>query len=178
MTKSQFSLAAALAAVAACWAGAPAQAQSVPAAAPALSTDVPVYQGTAFVTAVTSVCTTNKIAVGDYYTMIFRQQPRPGNTVYGGGIQFNSERSAVSYVMPASTALNGGVQNQPSVSGYGASSEAGPFSFTGGFDLTISPATLNPTTPAAAITITGTVANFFDYTGCTITIRAALPLRP
>ena len=176
MRRLQLSFVATIAAVAACSACAPAQAQSSPVAAPALSTDVPVYQGVAFVTAVTSACTTNKIAVGDYYTMIFRQQPRPGNTVYGGGIQFNSERSAVSYVMPANTALNGGVQNQPSVSGYGASSEAGPYSFTGGFDLAISPATLTSTTQV--VIMKGTFANFFGYTGCTITIRAALPLRP
>ncbi len=178
MARLRFSLVAAIAAVAACAAGAPAQAQSTPAAAPAVSTDVPVYQGVAFFTAVSgTACTSNGFNVGDWYVMEYRQLPRPSHTTYGGGIQFASERSAFSLVMAPGANLNGGVQNHPSVDGYGESSEAGPFSFTGGFDLTISsPGTA--AAPAASVTITGTVANFFSYTGCTVTIRASLALRP
>ena len=175
MTKARFSVVAAIAAIAACSAGAPAQAQSDPAAAPAVSTGVPVYQGTAFVTAVTSACATN-FGVGDYYTMLFRQLVESGNTSYGGGIAFFSPRSAVAYVMPANKPLNGGKQSQTSVNAHGESSKVGPFSYTGGFNLTISPATLAASTPN--VTITGTVTNFFNYSGCTVTIRAALALRP
>jgi hypothetical protein len=73
--------------------------------------------------------------------------------------------------------LNGGVQNQPRVTAYGESSEAGPYSYTGGFNLKISsPGTLKA--PAAYVTITGTVTNIWNYTGCTVTINAALALRP
>jgi hypothetical protein len=179
MARLQFSLVAAIAAVAACSAGAPAQAQSSPAATPALSTDVPVYQGGVFVTAVTSACTANNIAVGNYWTMDFRQLPRPVNTAhFGGGFEFVSDRSSLSYVMPPGTPLNGGHTVQTSVTAYGESGEAGPYNYTGAFNLTISPATLNATTPSAVVTITGTVADLWDYTGCTVTIRAALALRP
>jgi hypothetical protein len=151
-------------AAAACAAGAPAQ---------AVSTVVPVYQGTAFVTAVAGSCA----AVGDYYTMVYRQLVEPSNTSYGGGVSFTSERATVSYVMPAMKPLNSGTQNQPTLTFYGQSAEAGPFSSTGGFDLKIS----NPGSskaPKASVTITGTVTNFFATSGCTVTIAAALQLRP
>ena len=81
----------------------------------AFATDVPVYQGTAFFTAVAGTCASDGVAVGDYATMIYRQQPRSSFPSYGGAIAFVTRRSAVSYVMPASTPLNGG--NEPSVSG-------------------------------------------------------------
>jgi hypothetical protein len=138
--------------------------------------NAPVYQGTAFVNGVTSACATNGIAVGDYYTIIYRQLAESGSA-YGGGVQFDDGRSAVSYVMPANEALNSGTQNQPSVTAYVQSSEADPTSYTAGFDLKISsPGTAKK--PAADVTITGTVANFFNDTGCTVTIGAALELRP
>jgi hypothetical protein len=149
-------------AAAACSVGAPAQ---------AVSTVVPVYQGTAFVTAVSGSCA----AVGDYYTMVYRQLVEPSNTSYGGGVSFVSERSTVSYVMPANKPLNSG--NQPTLNAYGQSAEAGPFTYTGGVNLKISsPGTTKK--PKTSVTITGTVTNFFDTTGCTVTIGAALQLRP
>ena len=161
MTRLQLSLATAVMAIAVC-----------PTAGSA-TTDVPVYQGTAFITAVTgSACATNGVAIGNYSTMIYRQQPR-SNSTYGGAIQFVSGRSAVSYVMPANTALNGGVTNV-SVDAYGESSLVGPFNFSGGFDLTIS----DPTGPAPGVTIAGTVANMWGVSGCSATIEASLALRP
>ena len=136
-----------------------------------------IYQGTAFVTGVTSACTANGVAIGDYDTMEYRQLAESGNASYGGGVSFVSGRSTVSYVMPATMPLNSGTQNQPSLTVYGQSGEAGPYNYPAGFNLTISsPGT--STSPAAYVTITGTVTNFFNYTGCTITIGAALELRP
>jgi hypothetical protein len=128
-----------------------------------VSTGEPVYQGTAFITAVTSSCTANSINVGDYYTILYRQLPESGNTVYGGGIAFFGSRSALSYVLPANTALNGGQQKVNSVTVYGQSSKVGP-------------ATRTATTPS--VQINGTVGSFFNYTGCTITVRSSLALRP
>jgi hypothetical protein len=177
MTTLRLSLVAAIAAAAACSAGAPAQAQSGPAAPATVSTGVPVYQGTAFILTVNTACTNNGVNVGDYDTMLYRPLAESGKN-YGGGIDFNSERSAVSYVMPANTPLNGGVQNHSSVAIYGESSKVGPFSGTGGFNLQIS----NPGTvaaPAPSVTITGTVNNLWNYSSsCNVTIRAALALRP
>jgi hypothetical protein len=136
----------------------------------------PVYQGTAFVNAVTTACTTNGVAVGDYYTIIYRQLAESGSG-YGGGVQFADGRSTVSYVMPANEPLNSGTQNQPSLTAYIQSSEADPASYTAGFDLKISsPGTVKK--PATDVTITGTVTNFFSYADCTVTIGAALELRP
>lgn len=150
---------------------------SLGAPAHAVSTVVPVYQGTAFVKGVTSACTTNGIAIGDFYTMIYRQLVEPSNTSYGGGVSFITERSAVSYVMPASKPLNSGTQTQSSLTAYGESGEAGPYNYSAGFSLKISsPGTVKK--PAADVIITGTLTNFFNYTGCTITIGAALELRP
>lgn len=159
MTRLRLSLLAAVTTIAVC-------------STPAFATDVPIYQGTAFFTAVAGTCASDGVAVGDYATMIYRQQPRPSVSSYGGAIAFVSRRSAVSYVMPASTALNSG--NQPSVSAYGESSLVGPYNYTGAFNLTIS----NPAGPAPGVTITGTVADIYDYTGCTVTIEASLALRP
>jgi hypothetical protein len=103
--------------------------------------------------------------------MIYRQQPRPDVTAYGGAIAFVSGRSAVSYVMPANMQLNSGSET---ANAYGESSLVGPYSYTGTLDLTIS----NPAGPAAGVTITGTVGNIYNYTGCTVTIEASLALRP
>ena len=73
--------------------------------------------------------------------------------------------------------MNSGTQTQSSLTAYGELGEAGPYSYSGGFSLKISsPGTLK--TPAADVIISGTVTNFFNYTGCTITIGAALELRP
>ena len=172
MTNRRLSCLLVAAGIAACSVGASAWAQSVPGT---VSTGVPVYQGTAFVTGVAG-CVSSNIPVGDAYVMLYRQLVEPNNTVYGGGIAFATERSSTSYVMPANQPLNAGKQVQTSVNAYGESSKVGPFSYTGGFNLVISPSTLTATTPA--VTIKGTVSNFFNNTGCTITIRAALALRP
>ena len=78
---------------------------SLGAPAHAVSTVVPVYQGTVFVKGVTTACTDNGIAIGDFYTMIYRQLVEPNNINYGGGVSFVTERGAVSYVMPATQAI-------------------------------------------------------------------------
>ncbi len=188
MTTLRLSLVAAIAAVAACSAGAPAHAQSGPAAPATVTTGVPVYQGTAFILTANSACTSNGVNVDDYYTMLYRPYPKSGNTVYGGGIQFNTDRSTVSYVLPANTNLLPANEVQSSVDINGQSSKVGPFctgggascgSGTGGsFSLTIS----NPGTtaaPAKSVTITGTVNNLWNFSSsCNVTIRAAMSLRP
>jgi hypothetical protein len=121
-------------AVCACAGSAMAQQGSV--APPTVSTGVPVYQGTAFVSPI----------------------------------------SSVSYVLPAGVSLLGGYQTFPSVSAHGESSDVGPFNYTGSLNLTIAPAPLTPST--SNVYITGTVGDIFGYAGCTVTIRAALALRP
>jgi hypothetical protein len=161
-------------AVCACAGSAMAQQGSV--APPTVSTGVPVYQGTAFVIGVSDGCASSVPAVGDYYTMLYRAFPETGNTLYGGGIAFVTPISSVSYVLPAGVSLLGGYQTFPSVSAHGESSDVGPFNYTGSLNLTIAPALLTPST--SNVYITGTVGDIFGYAGCTVTIRAALALRP
>jgi len=176
MTNLRVSSVLVAAGIATCSVGASARAQEAGSVPATVSTGVPVYQGTAFITAVTTACTANNIVVGDYYTMLYRQLVEAGNTSYGGGIGFATERGSVSYVMPANQPLNAGKQVQTSVNAYGESSKVGPFSYTGGFNLVISPSKLSAMSPG--VTIKGTVTNFFNDTGCTATIRASLALRP
>ena len=162
-----------IAAVAACWAGG---------AAPALAASAPVWQGTAFVTAVSGNCASNGVNVGTYYTMLYREQAQSGNTVYGGGVQFASQRSSVSYVMPANDSLPSGQEDsEPSstLTAYGQSSLGGPFggpgNYIASFDLTIS-STSSGT--ATNVTITGTVNNLWNYSSpCNVTIEASLALQ-
>jgi len=170
MTGLRFTLVAAIAAVTACSAG----------AALAVTAAPPVWQGTAIVTALTDVttnaCENAGYGVGNYYTMIYREDYQSDNQNYGGGVQFATERSSNSYVMPASQNLpSGTTDNEPSVAAFGQSSRVGYFGYTGAFDLTIS-STSSGTAPN--VTINGTVADFFGNTGCTVTIEASLALRP
>jgi hypothetical protein len=180
MANSKLLLVAAMAA-AACSAGAAAQAQSSQADTATVSTGVPVYQGVAFVTAYTDAtadaCENAGFAVGSYDTMIYRQLVESGNTSYGGGFGFANERDGFSFVMPAGKPLNSGTQKLTTASFYGESSQVGPYSYTGAFDLKIS-SPGSATKPKASVTISGTVTNYYGTTGCDVTINAALTLRP
>jgi hypothetical protein len=179
MANLRFLLVAAIAA--ACSAGAPAQAQSSPAVAATVSTGVPVYQGVAFVTAYTDAtagaCENAGLGVGSYVTITYRELVESGNTTYGGGFGIANDRDGYSYVAPANTEFKNGTQKQTSVTFNGQSSSAGPYSFTGGFNLKISnPGSMKK--PAAYVTISGTLTNLYGVTGCNVTINAALALRP
>jgi len=151
-----------------------AAAEEIP-AAPTLSTGVPVYQGTAFWTAVSNACASFGVSVGDYYMMTYRQAVEPGNSDYGGGIALNSDRLGVAYVLPANQPLPAGHQVH-TVTVTGLSSKVGPYQYSSTMNLTISPNTTTGST--SAVTITGTLTNFFAYTGCNVTFRSALSLRP
>jgi len=142
-------------------------------AAPVAS--APVYQGAAFVTAVSSGCAADQASVGDYYTILYRPTAQTGPS-FGGGVALVTPSSSYSYVLPKGVSLNGGLQNFPQVSVHGESSQVGPVNYTGSLDLTISPSTL--TAKTTSVFITGTVGDVFNFTGCNVTIRAALALRP
>ena len=147
-----------------------------PALAQSVSPGVPVYQGTAFVTGVSSGCAAGAASVGDDYTILYRELPAIGNALYGGGVAFVAPLSSVSYVLPAGVALIGGRQTFSTVAAHAESPDVGPFQYSGSLDLTISPEMLTPLTPS--VYITGTVGNMFGNSGCAVTIRAALALRP
>ena len=162
--------------LAATWAFGSMLAPAGSASAQNVSPGVPVYQGTAFVTAVSSGCAAGAASVGDDYTILYREFPETGNALYGGGVAFVAPLSSVAYVLPAGVVLIGGRQTFATVRVHGESPDVGPFQYTASLDLTIAPEMLTPSTPS--VYITGTVGDMFGNSGCAVTIRAALALRP
>jgi hypothetical protein len=61
--------------------------------------------------------------------------------------------------------------------GFGIGSRAGFGQYAGTYNLTVVPATITAATPATitaftdAVTITGTITNFFNTTGCNVTFE-------
>ena len=137
---------------------------------------VQVFQGQVFVTAVNAPCTAaSAVAVGDHYLGLFRSVLNPSFPLIGGGFSLHGQRSAAVYQLPAGIALPGGAQSK-TVPVTGVSSRVGIFAFTSTYTLNIAPAAIVATTPY--VTITGTLTNFFDTAGCTVSIRGAFTVRP
>ena len=139
----------------------------------------PVYQGAAFVIAAsggtTGACASNGVKAGDAYTILYRPAAQSGSEVYGGGIGLASDLASESLDLAAGVDLPAGRETR-TVIAHGQSSAVGPFSTSSTFDLEIGPDPL----PAKALwaTIAGTVTNMWGFGGCTVTLRAALALRP
>jgi hypothetical protein len=106
------------------------------------------------------------------YTVVYRPilpgQPGPE------GLTFDSGYSAwlVIPTSPGGSLFGSGTYVADGISG---SAERLPRS-TGTFSLAILPATITDSTPA--VTISGSLTDFLGVKGCTVTLNAALALRP
>jgi hypothetical protein len=134
--------------------------------------DATVWQGVGFIKTVTPACTTVPVAeVDDYYTVVYRpiltQIKQPGPE----GLAFYTDRSSQVFNSPSSSKSLDGTGTYK---GDGIGSHANSFAFAGTYALTISAVT--PTTPI--VTVDGTLTNFWDTAGCTVTFESVLGLRP
>ena len=154
------------------------------AAQAATSTDPQVWQGEAFVTGFTTAaaktaCTTGNIAaIGDYYLVVYRPiiAGSPNNPVTDDeGLSFFGSRNAIHYFTSdgVSFATPGNafilyLSTHAESSGQTATPAAVPF------NLKI---TKGITLKTQAITITGSLNDWENVTGCDVTISAALTER-
>lgn len=141
-----------------------------------------VWQGSAFITAVSSACATNNTAaVGDDYTIVYRPiiVGSAGNGVTNdAGLSFFSGRNGMHYFTKVGVAFKASGDayfvylGSRATSGDSGSTADPP---TIPYALTIKPAPITTTTPT--VTISGTVDDFFGTTGCNISFTSALDLR-
>jgi hypothetical protein len=133
-----------------------------------------VWQGTVFVESVTGACTTAGVtSVGDYYTMVYRPII-PGSQTGPEGLTFIGARAGQAWYTLSATASfsSPAVANILALYSHATSTFAAS---TGGYSLTILPAPIATNTPT--VTITGMLSNFWDTSGCNVTISAALAAR-
>ncbi len=131
-----------------------------------------VWQGEAFVTAVTDACAPGSTAeVGDFFRIIYR--PKLSSLDPAEGLSFVGSRSTYLAISQAGGAM---FQGSGTYKGTYLSSRAATGSTTGAFQLSISPLPILSGT--GTITISGTITNFFAVTGCDITFRSAFTPRP
>lgn len=131
------------------------------------------FQGDIFITAAPSACGTTA-AVGDYYRVLYRAKvatsdPADAFVFIGGRSAFRiSSQASSGSLNGASTTLNAYFDSRGSFySGVAGNSS-----------LTFSPFSGTSVTATANIKVTGNVTSFYGVSGCDITIRGDLTLRP
>ena len=151
--------------------------KSLPAAAlllaaaitPGLATEV--WQGDLFITTASAGCANDGIAVGDYFTAIYR----PRNLVDNGPdtrLALVASRSAQRYEV-----TNAPLSGSGPYKGVFITSRANVQTWTGTFSAaSVSPAT--PTATTQTVVIKATFTNFADVVGCTATLKGSLGNRP
>jgi hypothetical protein len=144
------------------------------AATQAWATEPQVWQGTVFIDSVTGACTTaNVAAVGDYYTMVYRPIIA-GSQTGPEGLTFIGARDGQAwYTLSDSASFKSAAEANILTLGSHATSDFA--TSAGGYSLTILPEPIGLTTPT--VTITGLLSNFWDVSGCNVTISAALAAR-
>ena len=136
-----------------------------------------VFQGEDFVTTTSSQCAVEDETVGDFHRVVYRYDP-PNTSNDPDSLAFIGTRNANRITPKTGTSLIG----RQSDFLIGLNSKASVFgedpTITTSSDLSIVPVSPAKTIATATnILITGTIENFFDITGCTVTIRAVLTLR-
>ena len=131
------------------------------------------WQGDLFVTTITTTCTTEDVtAVGDFYRSVYRPNiAPPPDSQADEALSLISERNAI--ILEATGKTLRGKANASELV-IVSHAEAGQAPTT--VDLTITPAKIRSST--LSIEITGTINNFFNETGCNVTVVGALGLRP
>ncbi len=131
------------------------------------------FQGTAFVTAVTSQCA-DKFVIGSFFTHVYRQ--KIGAADPADAMSFVTDRSAFRVLSTdASGGLQGAVATNNAYISHQSNFAAG---LVGATSLTISSSGGAALTIANSLKYVGTVNDFFGIVGCVVTIRAVGVLRP
>jgi hypothetical protein len=128
-----------------------------------------VWQGDVFITAANSICQSAGWPVGNYLRVEFR----PHNLTDNGSntyLGLYSPRSAQTYSIAGKGLVAG------TYAAGGITSTAFPQGWTSTFSgVSVSPA---PKLTTKTVTIKATITNFFNNTGCTVTIQGAAFQRP
>ena len=126
------------------------------------------WQGTFFVTEVTSQCATSGNTVGEFGTILYRPILNPGDSPEGLSLYFT--RSAETII---SQAQNGSFRGTTNYSGVEFGHSVRPNAFTGSSTIGISPANVSSST--MEITIKGHINNFFNNNpDCDVNFEATL----
>ena len=128
----------------------------------------PSWQGTFFVTDVTSQCAASGNTVGEFGTILYRPILNPGDSPEG--LSFYFTRSAETIISQAS---NGSFRGTANYSGVEFGHSVHPNAFTGSSTIAISPANVSSST--VEITIKGHLNNFFNNNpDCDVNFEATL----
>ena len=132
------------------------------------------FSGAGFIYAVNSTCTSLGYSVGDFYTTTYRYKSDPSGPI--DVLAIFSLRSAFHIAANNSTgSLLGSTATTNTYIGTRGGLATG---LTGSTNLAIGSAGGNPTATAVNLKVVGTIDNFQDNPGCTITFHADLAARP
>jgi len=135
------------------------------------------WQGSATFTklAPAASCANAGFSAGDLAHSVYRAHLNSGEP--NAGISFIGSRGATIYFDASSIPDLGGNGNYNAfLIGGRATTTSGGAPYTGTYKLKVTPATITATTKQ--VTVTGTITNFFNSTGCTATFEASYFLRP
>jgi len=129
-----------------------------------------VWQGGAEIITLNAACTKAAFSVGDLASSVFRPRLDPAEPTSAISLTFG--RSAMAFFRQGG-ASNDQMQGTSNYSSpwYSGRVTSTPGGNTGTITLQITPASITENTDA--ITINGTVNNFFGLSGCTMTFRGA-----
>lgn len=142
------------------------------AAAPASATPA-VWQGDMFVRPVTSACV-GVVTADSFYTTVYRPDiaPPPAGQAKEA-LSIYTTRGALLLEAPGATLRGSVVANSTAITRY-ATLDGG--TATTPVKLTVAPTPI--TAKTAVIRIIGTIGNFFNVTGCTVSVSAVLARQP
>ena len=133
------------------------------------------FQGLGFVEAVNSTCSSIGFAVGDYYTTVYRYRVDSSATVYDAFDLF-TQRAAF-HILANNSA--GSLNGAPATTNAVIDSHGGlSTGLVGSTSLSIASAGGQPTATAINLKLVGTIDNFFNNPGCTVTMHSNLVARP
>jgi hypothetical protein len=133
------------------------------------------WEGFATITAATPQCAgVDGTATGAIHVSIFR--PKIASTDSPTFLSFVFLRDALTLENASEVTVHQ-MNGSGNYTGFAIGSRAGFGQYAGTYNLTVVPATITPTTPATisaltdAVTITGTITNFFTATDCNVTFE-------
>ena len=133
------------------------------------------FQGLGFVEAVNSTCATDGFAVGDYYTAVYRYRVDSSATVYDAFDLFPLRAAFHILANNASGSLNGATATTNAIIDSHGGLSTG---LAGSTSFSIASAGGLATASAINLKVVGTIDNFFDNPGCTVTFHANMVARP
>lgn len=133
------------------------------------------FQGLGFIESVNSTCASLGFAVGDYYTAVYRYKIDSSATVNDAFTVFTLRAAFHILANNASGSLLGATATtNAALDSHGGLSTG----LAGSTSLSIGSAGGQPTATAINLKVVGTIDNFFDNPGCSITIHANMVARP